>query len=422
MVEELWKQCVGLERYEISNKGNLRNKYTNKILTKAIDRYGYIKYSLTNLGERVYVTGHRLVAINWIPNPENKPQVNHIDGNKLNNYYKNLEWNTIKENINHSYNTGLNSNATKIIVRDLVTNNVDTFISIKSLGRYLKIYPTVLLPLMRHSHLNPINGRYVVKFEDESLLIKTANTINFGRHIFILDTLTDVITEYPSVIIASYFISVRSLSNMNSNLDVKEYLGFKISFNKDLLTSVVLTEEEKEKISTDREKMYLKPYRNRKSFLERIFVLHDYYLNKDYEFEDSHKAIDFLNKQKPLDVVINYYKFMSSLDKFIRDKKTTLTKGYGLKLKGYKGDWYNYDEEAILSNKYGCLASNAVFIVNEKGKEEYVFGFFNLFKRLEFRVDVSDSYQYMVKILKSFNDPNISIKRLNSPIVPKMKI
>ena len=57
-------------------------------------------------GKRTYT--HRLVAEKFIPNPENKPQVNHIDGKKWNNHVSNLEWNTVSENVQHAYDNGLN--------------------------------------------------------------------------------------------------------------------------------------------------------------------------------------------------------------------------------------------------------------------------------------------------------------------------
>lgn len=63
----------------------------------------YKKVNMNQNGKRVTKKIHRLVAESFIPNPLNKPQVNHIDGNKENNQVKNLEWVTASENISHSY-------------------------------------------------------------------------------------------------------------------------------------------------------------------------------------------------------------------------------------------------------------------------------------------------------------------------------
>lgn len=78
-----------------------------KILKPAIDRYGYKKVTLFNNGKRNYLTVHRVVALTYLNNPDNLPQVNHKDGNKLNNYYKNLEWCTDLENKRHAHKNGL---------------------------------------------------------------------------------------------------------------------------------------------------------------------------------------------------------------------------------------------------------------------------------------------------------------------------
>lgn len=73
-------------------------------LTTRVNNRGYCTVSFNNTTYMV----HNLVAKGFIPNPENKPEVNHIDGNKLNNDVINLEWVTRKENINHAFRTGLN--------------------------------------------------------------------------------------------------------------------------------------------------------------------------------------------------------------------------------------------------------------------------------------------------------------------------
>jgi len=117
---EIWKDIVGYEGiYKISNSGVVIRK---SILTKNGNNYhfckerelintlyntGYFRVGLTKNGKQIKFYIHRLVAIAFIPNPENKPEVNHKDGDKTNNNYWNLEWSTISENSIHAYNLGL---------------------------------------------------------------------------------------------------------------------------------------------------------------------------------------------------------------------------------------------------------------------------------------------------------------------------
>lgn len=80
---------------------------------KPQDNNGYKQIQKFIDGKRRTLMVHRLVAMAFIPNPENKPEVNHIDGNKANNHYVNLEWTTKSENIKHGYDTGLLENVRK---------------------------------------------------------------------------------------------------------------------------------------------------------------------------------------------------------------------------------------------------------------------------------------------------------------------
>lgn len=94
----------------ISKCGKVFSKRTHKFLKQTISKTGYYTIS-TRFGGRNgtshYFKVHRLVAETFIDNVNNKQQVNHIDGNKLNNSVDNLEWVTAKENIQHAINTGL---------------------------------------------------------------------------------------------------------------------------------------------------------------------------------------------------------------------------------------------------------------------------------------------------------------------------
>lgn len=101
-MKEVWKPVVGYEGlYEVSSDGRVKSLFRyKKELKPNITRNGYATVELFKDKSSKRLLIHRLVAMAFIPNPDNLPQVNHIDENKLNNDVSNLEWITAKENMN----------------------------------------------------------------------------------------------------------------------------------------------------------------------------------------------------------------------------------------------------------------------------------------------------------------------------------
>lgn len=110
---ETWKPIEGYEdKYEVSTMGNVRSlNYRNTgkthILKPVAAGKGYLMVGLCRNCTMKWEKVHRLVAKAFIPNPESKPQVNHINGIKTDNHIENLEWVTESENQKHAYKKGL---------------------------------------------------------------------------------------------------------------------------------------------------------------------------------------------------------------------------------------------------------------------------------------------------------------------------
>lgn len=145
-MKEIWKDIKDFEGlYQVSNTGLVRS-LRNDIILKPMDAHGYNMVFLGRKNARVI---HRMVAEAFIPNSEGKPQVNHIDGNKRNNYADNLEWATESENMVHAFKNGLIKNSIiktrKVAQFDKEGNLIKIFNTAKEAGKEMNVHDTSIL-------------------------------------------------------------------------------------------------------------------------------------------------------------------------------------------------------------------------------------------------------------------------------------
>ena len=123
-MEEVWKPLSWTTKYMVSNTGKVKNIITDKQLNGSVSNRGYVRYDLCIDGKRIAKSGHRLVADAFLPIDEDRPYINHIDGNKTNNVLTNLERCSCKENSQHAFTVLGIKPATRKAVRCIETGKI----------------------------------------------------------------------------------------------------------------------------------------------------------------------------------------------------------------------------------------------------------------------------------------------------------
>lgn len=227
---EIWKKIpiefsYGKEGYSISSFGRLQNS-NGRITSGISNKDGYLTGTINGRHPLL----HRLVAQVFIPNPDNKPYVNHIDGNKSNPQIENLEWVTPKENSIHAYNNGLNKSRKEIIQYDLQMNKINIFNSASQAGKILKI-SNRNIGLCCNNQIRSCGG-FIFKFSNDTKNYRPYKRgENNSKKIIQYDLQMNKINEYNSIKEASQQLNINPTTiSMVCNNKRKTTGGFIFKF------------------------------------------------------------------------------------------------------------------------------------------------------------------------------------------------
>lgn len=174
--EEIWEPIVEFPAYKISNYGRVKNNNGEVMLPDSSSLYW--RYTLSDEGITKRYLSHRLVAIHFVPNSENKPCVNHKNGIKNYNYPPNLEWATHSENTRHALKTGLiipvkglcgkqNARSKPVIQMDLNEHPIKIWDSANLAALKLNLNPSIIGLVCRGNKKNhKVHGGFKWKFKN----------------------------------------------------------------------------------------------------------------------------------------------------------------------------------------------------------------------------------------------------------------
>ena len=236
--EEEWKDIEGYEGlYQVSNTGKIKSldrvfpikikgrvlKTFNSAVTK---NGGYPTVTLSVHGKKRKIMVHRAVAIAFLGESKNKPQVNHINGKKYDNKVENLEWVTPSENHIHAFEYGLRQS------KEVAAVNIITLEIIKasSQSNLASILDTTTSSICRSSKIEGLCRDWIITVDPIDTIEKIKNGYKFGKHKPVKSIADDGIVKiYPSPTIAAKILNVRrnGITSCINNPKQKTAYGFK---------------------------------------------------------------------------------------------------------------------------------------------------------------------------------------------------
>lgn len=268
MEKEIWKTIENFSDYECSSLGNVRFKNTLekvkvKISFNNVDNY----YAVTIKGnDRKYKTFYTHVLVCIVFNSK-KPKslngerwtVNHLDGNKHNNYYKNLEWTTQSLNMIHALKTGLRKDNIPIIVYDKLTNKKQTYYSINYLSKELNIPRNTVYDIITLFQNDFYKDRYKFKVYLGRLGLVVRKSSVFKVYDYIKQEWL-----YPKSIMQFSFLSGIKHRKIKNLLNTKEEFYIYGYYFKNNLKDDFIPDKNIDGINIDRQKIKLQKVISRK--------------------------------------------------------------------------------------------------------------------------------------------------------------
>lgn len=212
----------GFENYVVSRDGSVTNTNTGRVLKPNLNENGYLYVSFWKNNRNNPHSVHRLVALAYIPNPDNKPFVNHIDANRSNPHVDNLEWCTQSENIQHAYRLGNMSQKKNFTVEELDWLLAETLArrSMTDLAKTMGVgLSRLTLNLRKRARQKNLEEAFDAELKEQKRIRNTQANAKKQQVIIQLDDEGNELARYPSLTAATRALGKESSGTISNALN-----------------------------------------------------------------------------------------------------------------------------------------------------------------------------------------------------------